>query len=235
MRGAPLTGAGTSRYCQPMDVQTKPLKPPRRKQEDRSAATRARILEACIQSLFEEGYGSASMVRICERADVSRGAMLNQFPTKADLMLAVLAELYRLQMIFIGERADEIPDPVVRFRELLHITWQAQNRPIGFAILEILVGTRSDPSLTADFGEKIRPIVGQTSAFVDRYAEGAALELDEDDRDLVHILGLSMRGLMIEALINPGVDSARLIARLSAICERDLTSRIRSHNRDAML
>lgn len=197
-------------------------KPVRRRQEDRSAATQARILKACTDCLYEEGYGSASTVRICERAQVSRGAMLNQFPTKADMMLAVLIDLYRLQLDFIRERAEGINHPMQRFRDLLQITWEAQNRPVGYAILEIIVGSRSDPSLTPDFAEKIRPIIAQTGSLADHYAQDAALNLDEDDRDLLHILAISLRGLMIEALINPEVDSGRFIRRLSLMCEHEM-------------
>src|SRR5471032_2613021 len=105
------------------------IKPPRRRQEDRSAATRSRILEACIQCLFEEGYSAASMVRVCDRAQVSRGAMLNQFPTKADLMRMVMDNLYAQQVAFVNVRLAVISDPLERFRLLLDATWEASNRP----------------------------------------------------------------------------------------------------------
>src|SRR5690606_14535579 len=122
----------------------------------------------------------------------------------------------------IRERAEGINHPMQRFRDLLQITWEAQNRPVGYAILEIIVGSRSDPSLTPDFAEKIRPIIAQTGSLADHYAQDAALNLDEDDRDLLHILAISLRGLMIEALINPEVDSGRFIRRLSLMCEHEM-------------
>ena len=45
----------------------------RRTQEERSAETRARLLEATIESLGEVGYASTTTTGVCERAGVSRG------------------------------------------------------------------------------------------------------------------------------------------------------------------
>lgn len=214
-----------------MDASPKPVKasksekPVRRKQEDRSAATRARILEACIQSLYEEGYGSASMVRICERAEVSRGAMLNQFPTKADLMRGVLDSLFALQFQFVNERLALINNPVERFRKLLDVTWEASNRPIGYAILEILVGSRSDPAMNAEFQEHIRNTVGQNWHLVETYAEQAKFSLSDNDRDFILIIGLTIRSMLIESRINPNVDPERIIKRLSELRDREVLKR----------
>jgi AcrR family transcriptional regulator len=55
---------------------------------ERSAATRAKLLKATIDCLYEVGYHQTSTVLVTERAKVSRGSMLHHFPTKADLMMA---------------------------------------------------------------------------------------------------------------------------------------------------
>ena len=213
-----------SQASKPPSSQSLASKPPRRRQEDRSAATRARILEACTQSLYEEGYGASSMVRVCERAQVSRGAMLNQFPTKADLMRMVMDNLYAQQVAFVNARLAVIDDPVERFRHLLDATWEASNRPIGYAFLEILVGSRSDPALSTDFQDHMRGIVNQTWAIIEDHAQAAHLTLGPSERDFILILSLTIRGMLIESLINPKVDPERVILRLSELRDSELLS-----------
>jgi AcrR family transcriptional regulator len=56
---------------------------PRRTQEERSATTRARLLDATIDCLSELGYTNTTTTEIAKRAGLSRGAQLHHFPTKA--------------------------------------------------------------------------------------------------------------------------------------------------------
>src|SRR5438105_14934773 len=59
---------------------------PRRTQEERSASTRARLLDATIFCLSELGYGRTTTTEIAERAGGARGAQLHHFPSKAELV-----------------------------------------------------------------------------------------------------------------------------------------------------
>src|SRR5437899_5969622 len=65
----------------------------RRTQEERSAATRAKLLDATIACLVDLEYSATTTTVIAERAGVSRGAQLHHFPTKADLVAAAVAHL----------------------------------------------------------------------------------------------------------------------------------------------
>src|SRR5712692_3582600 len=66
---------------------------PRRTQDQRSAATRARLLDATIACLFEFGYANTTTTEIAERAGLSRGAQLHHFPTKAALVTTAIEHL----------------------------------------------------------------------------------------------------------------------------------------------
>ncbi len=59
----------------------------------RSLATRERVVRATIDEMFAVGYHAATTQAIAERAQVSRGALLHHFPTRADLMRAALETL----------------------------------------------------------------------------------------------------------------------------------------------
>lgn len=57
------------------------------------ARTRASVLAAARQEFVEHGYGQAKVDRIAERAELTRGAVYSNFPSKRALYLAVLLDL----------------------------------------------------------------------------------------------------------------------------------------------
>jgi len=71
---------------------------------ERSASTRAKLLNATIECLYDLGYHQTSTVLVTERAKVSRGAMLHHFPTKADLAY-YFVQLWTLDVGWHAHRA----------------------------------------------------------------------------------------------------------------------------------
>jgi len=57
------------------------------------ARTRASVLAAAKDEFTEHGYAAAKVDRIAERADLTRGAVYSNFPSKRALYLAVLIDL----------------------------------------------------------------------------------------------------------------------------------------------
>ncbi|MFE6933725.1 TetR/AcrR family transcriptional regulator [Streptomyces sp. NPDC057699] len=53
--------------------------------QDRSRATRQRLLEAAVACLAEHGWAGSTVSVVAERAGVSRGAAQHHFPTREDL------------------------------------------------------------------------------------------------------------------------------------------------------
>src|SRR6185369_6387055 len=66
----------------------------RRTQAERSATTRARLLDATIACLHDLGYAGTSTPEIARRAGLSRGAQLHHFPTKAELVTSAVEHLF---------------------------------------------------------------------------------------------------------------------------------------------
>jgi len=58
--------------------------------QDRSRATRQRLLEAAVACLAELGWGGSTVSVVAERAGVSRGAAQHHFPTREDLFTAAV-------------------------------------------------------------------------------------------------------------------------------------------------
>jgi len=181
----------------------------RRSQAERSATMRARLIDAAVVCLDRLGYSATTLATIAEEAGVSRGGMLHQFPSKVDLMLAVVAYASGAD-----ERAppprepEDHTDMRAFFMSLTDVVWQAQKTPAVMAKLEIMVAARSDKVLA----EKLPAIFNEIEQ---RRVEGMwtrAQELGIRNREaiesMVSLHMAAMRGLSIELLLTD--DPARV-------------------------
>jgi AcrR family transcriptional regulator len=100
----------------------------REPQQDRSRATRARLLESAIICLAELGWSASTVAVVAEHAGVSRGAAQHHFPTREALFLAALEHVTR-------ERAAEIR------RELADRRTPLSTRAIVDLVFEMFSGT----------------------------------------------------------------------------------------------
>lgn len=129
----------------------RPTGPTHRTHEERSAATRQKLIDAAIHCLRTYGYAATSTTMVVEMAQLSRGAMLHQFGAKVDLMLAVAEFVVETQNKFIAEALEAYPPGRERFIALTEVTWQALSQPGAIALLEIMMASRSDVDLAERF------------------------------------------------------------------------------------
>ncbi|GAA1479795.1 TetR family transcriptional regulator [Gordonia sinesedis] len=66
----------------------------REPRQERSRLTRERLLRAAIDALASDGWAAATVAAVAERAGVSRGAAQHHFPTREDLITAVLEQVF---------------------------------------------------------------------------------------------------------------------------------------------
>lgn len=66
----------------------------RRTQAERSGETRRRILDAAVQLLGERGYAGLRTTEVAEAAGVSKGAQTHHFPSKDELVVAVVEHVF---------------------------------------------------------------------------------------------------------------------------------------------
>jgi AcrR family transcriptional regulator len=121
----------------------------RRTNEERSAETRGRILEAALECLAELGYGATTTTAVAERAGVSRGAQLHHFPTRASLIAAAVEHLYqRLRADYESAFAKLAPG-ADRLGASIDLFWKVWQDPRLTAVLELHVAARTDSELAA--------------------------------------------------------------------------------------
>jgi AcrR family transcriptional regulator len=137
----------------------------RRTQAQRSATTRARLLDATIECLHDLGYARTSTPEIARRAGLSRGAQLHHFPTKAELVTSAVEHLFdRRQQEFVrafrGRPAEQDPAEAA-----IDILWSMVSGPTFYAWLELVVAARTDPELrepVAALTARLTAVVEQT-------------------------------------------------------------------------
>jgi AcrR family transcriptional regulator len=70
-------------------------KPARRTQAERSGETRRRILDAAVALLGERGYAGLRTSDVAIAAGVSKGAQTHHFPSKDELVVAVVEHVFQ--------------------------------------------------------------------------------------------------------------------------------------------
>jgi AcrR family transcriptional regulator len=167
---------------------------PRRTNQERSATTRAAVLDATIDQLAEYGYGRTTTVEVAERAGVSRGALVHHFSTRADLVLAALEYLCerRLEELEVGiARLSDTEDRLSAFVDLM---WSTFEGPLFTAQLELWMAARADPELY----ERLYPL---ERGFGKRLSELCSQAVGDGTGPLYEMTKHLMRGMAVERLL----------------------------------
>jgi AcrR family transcriptional regulator len=125
-----------------------PTRTPRRTQEERSAATRAQLIDATIDALVELGYSATTTTVIAERAGVSRGAQLHHYPTKAELVAAAVEHLATKLLERFATELQETPSDN-RISHMVDAIRSSFSAPLLAAWVELSVAARTDAELRA--------------------------------------------------------------------------------------
>jgi len=119
----------------------------RQTQEERSTATRGRLLDATIECLIDLGYADTTTTVIAERAGVSRGAQLHHYPTKAELVAAAVDRLSERMGEELRREAATLPAGGDRVGAAIDVLWSRFDTPLFLAWIELLVAARTDAVL----------------------------------------------------------------------------------------
>ncbi len=175
---------------------------PRRSQEERRAETRGRLIDAAVQVLSESGYANLTISKVTQRAGLTNGAMQHHFPSRGDLMLALMDTVYPvLQIPFKAIAAKELPARE-RVSEVVDHLWKIYGRPEYLAIWDLALGSRGDPELRVRLRSYQRDIATRMrDEFVSLFPD---LDLAPDDVERIFSLTISyMRGVALQKVFLP--------------------------------
>jgi AcrR family transcriptional regulator len=116
-------------------------------QARKSQATRNQIINAAIRCIVESSYSNTTTMKIAEKAGLSRGAMLHHFPSKKDIVRAVVDYLHEKRLGAFRRSIREIPEDADRVKLAVRSYWQHVNHPLYIAIFELAVAARTDKEL----------------------------------------------------------------------------------------
>src|SRR5262245_1160816 len=119
----------------------------RRSQAERTATTKAALLDATVDSLVEDGYDATTTARVAERAGVSRGAHLHHFQTRQALLTAAVEQLARRRTEEQLASAEDLPPGPPAIGQALDMIWANYSSASFQAALELWVHARTDPEL----------------------------------------------------------------------------------------
>ncbi|HXA57814.1 MAG TPA: TetR/AcrR family transcriptional regulator [Streptosporangiaceae bacterium] len=119
----------------------------REPRQDRSRATRQRLLEAAIGCLASVGWAGTTVAVVAEQAGVSRGAAQHHFRTREDLVTAAVE--YGTE-VRLQEMKDQLAGGAPRSTlEVLGMLAGMYTSPLFRAALQLWVAASSDPILRA--------------------------------------------------------------------------------------
>ncbi|MFD3932390.1 TetR/AcrR family transcriptional regulator [Streptomyces sp. NPDC058614] len=186
--------------------------------QDRSRATRQRLLAAAVACLAEHGWAGSTVSVVAERAGVSRGAAQHHFPTREDLFTAaveyVAEERSRaLRALFPQGAADR--------REVVSALVDLYTGPLFRAALHLWVAASNE--------EQLRPRVTELEARVGRETHRIAVELLAADesrpgvRETVQGLLDMARGLgLANLLTDDGGRRERVVTQWAVLLDEAL-------------
>jgi len=148
-------------------------------------STADRLAFAAMKLFLEKGYGSTSVQDILREAKANAGSLYHAFPTKQDVLIAVL-NMYRegLYPMLLNPAWEGVGDPVerifallARYRQALETTECTYGCPIGSLALEL---HEPDPPvrelLAANFDGWTNAVKACLNQAKDRFPKGTDTE-----------------------------------------------------------
>jgi AcrR family transcriptional regulator len=168
---------------------------------ERTAAMRKRLIDAAIDCLGRLGYGATTLQVVTDAAGVSRGAVLHHFPNKVDLMIAVAEYAAGKQNRLVARLLGSTKPGMDRYLAITMATWEAMTRPPAIALLEIMMGSRSDPELGERFPAVIEALETYQREGVWEQAQSVGITDKAAIEAMVYLHNAAMRGLALELML----------------------------------
>ena len=178
----------------------------RRTQEQRSAETRARLLDATIDCLVRYGYAGTTTPRVAEMAGVTRGAQVHHFGSKDDLVIAALQHLAAKRAAAVVGHVGDVgasEDPIGMVLDLL---WEVHQGPMFIAAVELWVAGRTNPALGREVA-KFESIVA--SNLMTAVGEFVPEAIHKPMLDFLYTAMDALRGILIASFVDADPSRAR--------------------------
>ncbi len=127
----------------------------RKTQQERSADTTLKLLNATIDLLHDRGLHRMSTTQIAELAEVSRGALTHHYKSKEEIIAAAVSHQLREVTANLHKMAEDIRQSGGDSDQIVDYLWRMMNDRLFFVTMEYLPEARHNP----DFRQRIIPVV----------------------------------------------------------------------------
>ncbi|GAB3210054.1 TetR/AcrR family transcriptional regulator [Marinactinospora thermotolerans] len=195
----------------------------REPRQERSRATRRRLLAAAVRCLAEVGWSGSTVAAVAERAGVSRGAAQHHFPTREALFTAAVRYVSEARSLELRRRAADLPQGPARTEAVVELLVDSYVGPEFAAALQLWAAAANDARLRAD----VLPL----EEHVGRESHRLALDLlgvDESASGVREIVQATLdlaRGLGLAGLLaDDRARRRRIVQRWARALERELAA-----------
>lgn len=144
--------------------------------QDRSRATRQRLLEATVRCLAERGWTAATVSVIAKEAGISRGALQHHFPTREALVVTALEYMFEERTALVERTDAAAGSGAGRVHAVVHDLTELYTGDLFRASLQAWTAAAADAQLR----EVIEPLERR---FARKAHAWAVLHLGVDDSD----------------------------------------------------
>jgi AcrR family transcriptional regulator len=181
----------------------------RKTQAQRQAETKRKILAAAVSYIDELGYHRTTIQGVAREAGLTVGAIRHYFPSKEELLAAVLRDGFRKLTFDVNAVNFSNLSVEERISIFVDKCWKHCDSPEFQSILQILYGMRSD---TANFDAWINKTVGHfITGSINVWREiFSELQMDDESYvDVILFLFSSLSGMALLGRINQDPDRQR--------------------------
>lgn len=168
-----------------------------RSRQERTADSRALILDAAVECLVEHGYSGASTLAIQAKAGVSRGRLLHHFPSRDLLLVAAAQHLAKQRLAQTEQRIATLlagePEGRGRVDRCVELLWETFQEPHFWAAMELWTAARTNTPLADALRPEERQLRGAIRSVSDSIW-GPAVSSHPRYEQFRELLFTSMRG-----------------------------------------
>jgi AcrR family transcriptional regulator len=173
--------------------------------------TRARLVRAAIELFAEHGAGETSLNAVAAAAGVTRQGLLHYFPSKTDLLLAVLAQRDEDDAATVSADLDEAHDLAGALLVIMRHNQQQTGLTQLFAVA-VAEGARPGHPTYEYFRERYGRARGRLKQAVELLQREGRITADIDADLLSAALLALMGGLNLQQLLEPELDHSEALA-----------------------
>ena len=174
----------------------------RRRQSDRTEAMRARLLNATLELISEQGWTGASMQKICAKAGVSRGAQTHHFPTRESLLIASVQEILARHQQYLDDELTDGERSQFSLTDFFDFLWDACfNDNLVACWMEAMVAARHDESLkqaARKTDQKSLLAIKETGTRIARQNQSQPTDIDSKTADIIELTIYLLRGMVVQ-------------------------------------